>query len=336
MLTGTVALLMETLAAPAAGLKVPVAQEFNGEGAVSTSRPDGKLSVTPTPLKATTFADGLVIETVSVDVSFSRMSVGEKLLAIIGGATTVIEAVAVGVLPVSDVESVVVLFLIPAVVPVTFTEKVQFAPAARTAFVKLIVPVSDVAVIVPPPHEPVRLFGLATTKPAGRLSVKLTLLSGNAALLLVIVKLKLVEELSGIEGAPKDFVNDGAAITLSVAVLLAAPAPLSSELIASVVLFFAPSLVPVTLTAIVQLAFAESEPLAKVIEPDPAAAVTVPLQLLTTFGVAATVIPEGRLSVKAICESDCDGFGLVIVKVKLVEPLTLINDAPNALPIEAG
>src|SRR5579872_4618638 len=91
----------------------------------------------------------------------------------------------------------------------------------------------------------------------------------------------------------------GGATTVTVAVLLATPAPLSVAVTAPVVLFFTPAVVPVTLMDTVQFPLeaivpAESERL-----PDPATAVAVPLQvLLRLFGVATTR-PAGNVSVTA-------------------------------------
>lgn len=138
------------LLAAAVGAKVPP-QVFAAVGVASTSIPDGKLSATPTPDKATVFAAGLVIEIVRVEKPlFCKMVVGENDLAIVGGATTVKFAVAVAPVPSSVVERVVVLFFTPAVVPVTSTLKVQFAlvanvpPASETELAPAL------AVIVPP------------------------------------------------------------------------------------------------------------------------------------------------------------------------------------------
>jgi hypothetical protein len=49
----------------------------------------------------------------------------------------------------------------------------------------------------PPPQDPVKPLGVATQRPAGRLSVKPTPLTGTAAFGFVIVKLRLVLPLSG-------------------------------------------------------------------------------------------------------------------------------------------
>ena len=119
-----------------------------------------------------------------------------------GNPTTVKLADAVFPVPRFDVTAFVVLFLMPAVVPMTFTLNVQDTPAASAAPVKLTVPVPAVAVIEPPPHDPVRLLGVATTTPAGRLSVTPTLLNNVPAFGLVMVKLRLVLPFSGTVAAP--------------------------------------------------------------------------------------------------------------------------------------
>ena len=71
---------------------------------------------------------------VSEVVAFSAMLLGLKTLAIDGGATTLIEAEAVPPVPPSvEVTLPVVLFCVPAAMPVTFTENVQELLAAIVA-----------------------------------------------------------------------------------------------------------------------------------------------------------------------------------------------------------
>jgi hypothetical protein len=123
----------------------------------------------------------------------SAIVAGLNTLAIDGGATTLMLAEAVPPVPPSvEVTLPEVLFLVPAVVPVTSTEKVQEEPAAGDAVSvppdKLIVLLPAVAVIVPLPHEPVILGVAATTSPAGRVSLKPTPLSALAVFGLVMVK----------------------------------------------------------------------------------------------------------------------------------------------------
>ena len=105
-----------------------------------------------------------------------------------------IDALAVPPAPPSVEDTVdVVLFFAPATVPVTFTKKVHELFGASVAPVRLTLPEPAVATITPPPHEPESPFGVETTSPAGRLSVKAIPVNVVAALGFVMVKLKLVE-----------------------------------------------------------------------------------------------------------------------------------------------
>ena len=107
--------------------------------ALATVRPVGSVSVNATPVSATAFAAGFVIVKVSDVVAFRAMLLGLNTLAIEGGATTLMEAEAVPPVPPSvEVTLPVVLFCVPAAVPVTFTENVQELLAARLAPVRLI------------------------------------------------------------------------------------------------------------------------------------------------------------------------------------------------------
>ena len=173
---------------------------------LATVSPVGSVSLNATPVRATALAAGLVIVKVSDVVAFSAMLLGLKTFAIEGGATTLIEAEAVPPVPPSvDVMFPVVLFCVPAAMPVTLTENVQLALAARVAPLRLIAFVPWVAVIVPPPQEPVRPFGVEITRPAGNVSLKPTPVNPAVVLGFVMVKLKLVEPFSGMLAAPKAF-----------------------------------------------------------------------------------------------------------------------------------
>ena len=61
---------------------------------------------------------------------------------------------------------------LPPETPTIVTEKVQEAPARRVASARLIVVPPADAPMVPPPQLPVRPLGVATTNPAGRVSLK--------------------------------------------------------------------------------------------------------------------------------------------------------------------
>src|SRR5438477_643455 len=142
-------------------------------------------------------------------------------------ATTVTLAEAVPPVPPStEVTAPVVLFFVPNVVPVTFTPKVHEAPAASVGPARLRLPDPAVAVIVPPPQLPVGPFGVETTRPAGRVSVKPTPVNVEA-LGLVMVKLSEVELFSTMLAVPKDFriVGGATATPLPVVVTEVGPVP---------------------------------------------------------------------------------------------------------------
>src|SRR5215469_9041318 len=115
--------------------------------------------------------------------------------------------------PSLEVTAPLVLFCTPAAVPVTFTLKVQEALPARLAPDRLITLVFCVAVMVPPPQEPVSPFGVEMIRPAGRVSLKPTPVSVTAFGLLM-VKLRLVEPFSGMLAAPKTLAMLGGATTV--------------------------------------------------------------------------------------------------------------------------
>jgi hypothetical protein len=151
---------------------------------LATVSPVGRVSVNATPVRATAFAAGLVIVNVSELVPFNVVVVGLNAFAIDGGATTAMLAEAVPpVPPLAEVTAPVVLFCVPAAVPLTFTLKVHEALAASDAPDKLTMLVPGVPVIVPPPQLPVRPFGVEITRPAGSASVNVTPVSAVVVLL---------------------------------------------------------------------------------------------------------------------------------------------------------
>src|SRR5689334_3437193 len=183
LLAATAPPVSEMLPEPAVAVTVPVQVPPSPFG-VATTRPAGSVSVNATPVSATAFAAGLVMVKVNVETPFTPMAVGLKALAIDGGATTFSEAEAVPPVPPSvEVTFPVVLFLVPAVVPVTLIEKVQEVLPARVAPERLTTPVPAVAVMVPPPQDPVSPLGVATTRPAGKVSLNAIPLSAVEALL---------------------------------------------------------------------------------------------------------------------------------------------------------
>ena len=171
------------------------------------------------------------------------MLAAPKALAIVGGATatTVRLAEAVPPAPPSvEVTALVVLFLAPAVVPVTFTVIVQEPLAGRPPLTSATLPVPATAVTVPP-HVFASPFGVATTRPAGSVSVKPTPLSAVPGLGLVSVNVSVVVPFTTMLAAPNALAIVGGATATARrprgSPTAVPPVPPSVEVTALVVLF---------------------------------------------------------------------------------------------------
>src|SRR5258707_8959171 len=196
---------------------------------------------------------GVVVVIVTV-APVSVAPVGEaamltpNILLIVGGPTTVIEAFEVLPVPPSFEVTCTLLFFTPAVVPVTSTENVHDDPAPGDVVNvppdKLMLPLPAVAVIAPLPHDPVKPLAVATTKPAGRLSVNPTPLCATVVLGLLIVKLRVLLLLTAMLARLNDLVMATGEPTLRLAFDVL-PVPPLVELTCTL-LFFAPVEVPVT------------------------------------------------------------------------------------------
>jgi hypothetical protein len=225
---------------PAVPLIVPLPQEPVTLGVEATTTPAGRLSVKATPLKALAVF-GLVTVKLSVLLPFNATLVGLNDLLTVGGATTVIEAFDVFPVPPSVEVTCTLLFFTPAVVPLTLTEKLQDDPTAGVAVSvppdRLTLPLPAVAVIVPLPHVPVNALGVATTRPAGKLSVNATPLSATLVFGLLIWKLNVLLPFTAMLVGLNDLVIEGgeATVRLAVAVL---PVPPFVELTFPVVLVY--------------------------------------------------------------------------------------------------
>src|SRR5262249_19616356 len=139
---------------------------------VEMIRPAGNTSLKPTPLSETVPL-GLIRVKLKLVEPFSGIETAPKNLLINGGATTVIEALAVFPVPPSVEVTVTLLFLTPAVVPVTFTDTEQEPLAAMVPPLRLTEEDPATAVAVPL-QVLLRLGGVAITRPAGRLSMNAT------------------------------------------------------------------------------------------------------------------------------------------------------------------
>jgi len=240
--------------------------------------------------------------------------------------------------PSFDVTAVVMLMTVPVVAPaVTLTLNVHEPLAASIAPVRLMVLEPAVAAIVPPPQLPVKPLGVATSSPTGSVSEKPTPLSAVELFGLVIVKVKLVVPRIGMLVAPNALLMVGGAATIMVAVFDVAPAPLSVDVMGPVVLLLTPKVVPVTFTEKVHDPLPGNVPPERLMLLEATTAVMVPLpqEPLIPLGVATTR-PDGSVSEKSTPVSAIKLFGLVIVKVKLVVPLSGMVAAPNALVMVGG
>ena len=133
------------------------------------------------------------------------------------------------------------LFLTPAVVPVTSTEKLHVEPGAGDAVNvppdKLMVPLPAVAVIVPLPHDPVTFGGVATTSPEGKVSVNATPLNATPVFGLLMLKLSVLLAFNTMLVGLNDLVMLGGEATVRLA-LAVFPVPPLVELTAPVVLVY--------------------------------------------------------------------------------------------------
>ena len=149
------------------------------------------------------------------------------------------------------------------------------------------------------------------------------------------MKLSVVEPFSGMVAAPNALVMAGGATTVTVAFEVL-PAPASVE-VAWTLLFFAPAVVPVTVSETVQDAPLASVPAERLAEVAPAAAVAEPPQVLAKPFGEATTKPSGRLSVKAMpVRGMALETGLVMVKVSEVEPFSGTLVRPKIFAIVGG
>src|SRR6478609_5963882 len=179
---------------------VPPPQEPVRPLGVEITRPAGSVSLKPTPVSVVPVLLFWMVKVSEVE-PFSGMLAAPNALMITGGPTTVIEAFDVLPVPASVEVTWTLLFFTPAVVPCTLTETVQLALAANVPPERLILPDPATAVAVPP-QVLLSALGVATTNPAGRLSVKAIPVSARPVFGFWIVNVSEVVPFSGICAAP--------------------------------------------------------------------------------------------------------------------------------------
>ena len=344
---------------PAVAVTVPPHDPLRPFG-VATTRFVGRVSVNATPVSATVLAAGLVMVKVSAETPLGTMAAGTNTLLITGGATTKMLADAVPPVigrKVADPSSNVALmwpltlFLVPAVVPVTLTENEQELAAGKFSEVKLMELVPELAAISDEATQlPVRPLGFATTSPVGNVSLNAMPTNGVDEFGLAMLKVSEVVPFNGMLAAPNALFTVGAWTTSRVAVFLSVPGPLSLAEIGPVGLDSVP--VPVTsrftvtthvplaigpLGTICRFAITGGGPCGarlppeKLIEDDPATAVTVPPQVLLAWLGVATTRPAGKLSVNEIPVSVTVELELLMVKLTATVLFCATEDAEKSL-----
>src|SRR5207248_11712388 len=165
-------------------------------------------------------------------------------VAVVGPDTVKLATAALPAPALVEVTVPVVLSRTPAAVAVTLTANRQEPPAGSVPPVRLMLPDPAVAAGVLP-HEPVSPLGVATTRPAGSVSVNATPVSATESGL-VMVKLRVVVPPTGTL-APNRLAIVGGDTTVRTA-LAVLPVPPSFEVMGPVVLVLSPAVVAVTFT----------------------------------------------------------------------------------------
>jgi len=202
---------------------------------VEIIRPAGKVSLNTIPVSVVDVF-GLLMVKLRLVEPFNGMLPVPNALLMRGGATTVIEALAVLPVPPSVELTVTLLVFAPAVVPVTFTDTMQLALDDTVPPDKLTEPDPLTAVAVPP-QVLFKFAGEATTRPAGRLSVKPIPVSAIPVFGLLMLKVSEVVPFSGIVVAPNALLMLGGLATVRFA-LAVLPVPPLVELTAPDVLVY--------------------------------------------------------------------------------------------------
>lgn len=288
--------------------------------------PDGSVSVKATPVNA---AAVLLLVRVNDMVEVSPMAtvVGENDFAIVGtvGATVIVAVLlTVPVPPCVELTAVVVLFLTPAVAPVTVTAIVQDEPAAIVPPVK-VSRLPPLTTKLPPQTVDVPFTAV---KPDGKGSVNATPVKPTVLLGLFTVIFSVAVPASAIADVENDFEIVGGALTTITATLLGFPAP-RLEVNVLVWLDHKPSATPVTVTSILQLAFAANAPPVK-LNILPPVTVSIPPQVLVVPFAAVSPVGSGSVKLSAVTAVPV----LVMVKRMVAVPFNATSLVKNDLAIE--
>jgi hypothetical protein len=177
-------------------------------------------------------------------------------------------------------------------------------------------------------------LGVATTRPAGRVSVNATPVCVTAVSGFETTIVRLVVPPNGTESAPKVFVAVGRRTTVIVSVAVF-PVPAFAEVTAPVVFVSGPGKVGVTSTLTVHAPLAATVPPVSWTSELPDAAVNVPPHELTGFGGSATTRPDGN---ESVTPSPVTATAFVLVMSSAIRTVAFCgtNSAANDLTIDGG
>ncbi len=203
---------------------VPPGHELLAAAGDATTTPAGSASMNEMPVSVALAFGLLMTNDNDVDPPSGTEEVPNDASSF-GGATIVIDAVAEAPVWSLELTVLVVLTSVPAAIPTTFSENVQEEPPAIAAPDRAIELEPSMAVIVPPPHDPLRPLGVATRKPAGSVSTKAIWFNPTVVFGTDTVNDNDVVPPTGIEAIANDFDSDGAAAYAGAANTRNTPAP---------------------------------------------------------------------------------------------------------------
>ena len=315
-------------------------------GVVQIARPDGRASVNATPFRVVLVL-GLTTKKVSIVKVVVRGILGTaKALLMVGGATTVNEAVLEVVPGLLSVEVItpVVFGKIARVVPLTLTDTVHEVLRSKDtpSIPRLAAPATGTGLNFAEAPQSVAIAlaagGLAISNPVGKLSPKVIPVKSVVVFRLRIVKVSVVLPLIGMAPTAKALLTVGANITVRLSEAVP-PLPPLVEVTTVDVFALIPPVVAVTSTLITQATPGTTEAPEIVNSVLPAAGLNVgdPQFVTDLAGVAATCKPsDSRLSVKPTPVNVVRISVLVTVKVKVLVSPTRIVFGPKALLMAGG
>ena len=189
---------------------------------------------------------------------------------------------------------------------------------------------------MPPVHVVAAFAGVATSVPAGRLSVKSRRVAGAPLALLSMVNVRVLTPPTAMEAGAKFLLNPGG-VAVTVRVSDADPLLPNVDVRSPDVFAYIPGRSATVSTETVQLAAAATVPPEYDTVPVPDTAVRVPPEHeLIAFAGAATNNPAGRLSVKSRLLAAAALAALSMVNVSVLTPPTEVEAGAKALLNSGG